>query len=239
MGVAQAVMWHVCNGTTFEQIIARGGSEINPREMVLAARFLRAVDSNAKLTGFDVGRVFVTIAAEPTTAKIVAHLSQELKGIRILGMPVEVVAKGKVPRGRAPMLHLDVKLAGDDGAVSTGKVSIQAGGGIDAVVWSKLGQAQFEVPVSLKDLDAVGLAQAVDRAVASTLVLAKVEKQFSVWEIQNRLPFTLTNVTIRTGTSSTVPLVNISGLGIGPGRSVRTVLPAPGGSIERVELNGL
>ncbi len=239
MGVAQAVMWHVCNGTTFEQMIARGGSEINPREMVLAARFLRALDSNSKLTGFDAGRVFITIAAEPMTSQLVAHLSHELKEMHILGVPVEVVAKGKVPRGRAPMLQLDVKLAGGDETVSTGKVTMQAGEGMDTVVWSKLGQAQFKEQVSLKRLSAAELARVVDRAVASTLVVARPENPLSRWEIHNRLPFSLTNMTIRTGASPSARLVDVPGLGIGPGRTARTVLPAPDGSIDRLELNGL
>ena len=57
--------------------------------------------------------------------------------------------------------------------------------------------------------------------------------------IENRLPFTVANLTIKAGNSTGAPLLSLSGLGVGPGRSGLTTIPAANGSVDRVELNGL
>jgi len=63
-GVAQAVMWRVCNDLTFEAMASQAGKVINEHEIALAARFIEALDGS---TGSDMvdartlteGRVFV------------------------------------------------------------------------------------------------------------------------------------------------------------------------------------
>ena len=82
----------------------------------------------------------------------------------------------------------------------------------------------------------------LDRAVSSAFVSAKVAKRSSnstTLKIENRLPFTLSNVSIKAGNSAGSPLVTLTGLGVGPGRSGLATIPAANGSVDRVGLNGL
>ncbi len=44
-GVAQAVMWRVCNDVTFEAMLAQRSNIMNPYEIALAARLVDALDS--------------------------------------------------------------------------------------------------------------------------------------------------------------------------------------------------
>src|SRR5271166_3849549 len=72
-GVAQAVMWRVCNDLTFEAMASQAGKVINEHEIALAARFIEALDGS---TGSDLvdartlteGRVFVMIQGEGALA---------------------------------------------------------------------------------------------------------------------------------------------------------------------------
>ncbi len=45
-GVAQATMWHLCNGVPFEFIGSSQGKVVNVHEVALAARFVAAVDAS-------------------------------------------------------------------------------------------------------------------------------------------------------------------------------------------------
>src|SRR5205814_1701553 len=91
-------------------------------------------------------------------------------------------------------------------------------------------------------LDGPGLARALDHALASAFVTVKVVQRgasSTSLRVENRLPFTLANVRIKASGSSGAPAVAFPGLGIGPARSAKTSIQASGGTIDRVELNGL
>ena len=241
-GMAQATMWRVCNGITFGEMLAKADKIINPAEIALAAQFVRALESGQDLAETRSARVFLSIDGSPADAKDVARLVRELDGLRILGLPVHVLARGEVPNAPAPVLHLAVNLAGDRSQATRGKVMVQVGEGIDSVEWSTLGTARLEDLSLVTSLDAVSLAGAIDRAVGSTFVTAKVAKRSAngtTLEIRNRLPFTVANVTVKAGASANSPLVAVAGIGVGPGRSGQTTVAASMGTVERVELNGL
>ena len=69
LGVAQSVMWRVCNDLSFEAMLEQGGKVMNSHEVALAARFVEALDSSSAsdlvdpstLTG---GRIFVRVRGE-------------------------------------------------------------------------------------------------------------------------------------------------------------------------------
>ena len=95
---------------------------------------------------------------------------------------------------------------------------------------------------AVSDLDPASLARALDHAVGSAFVTAKVSRRSagsSTLRIENRLPFTVANLTVKAGASSGAPLVTLSGVGVGPGRNGMATIPAAAGSVDRVELNGL
>jgi hypothetical protein len=59
-------------------------------------------------------------------------------------------------------------------------------------------------------------------------------------KVENRLPFTITNLVVRAGTSSGAPPVSFECVGVGPARSALLPLQAATASlVEHVELNGL
>ena len=240
-GMAQAAMWRVCNNISFDEMLSRGDKMINPNEVALAARFVKAIDTGSEADAA-ANRIFLSIGGEASSSKDVARLSRELEGLRILGLPVRVVSRSEVPQGSGPILHLGVTLASGDSHETRGKVVVQAGEGIDNLDWTTLGTARFDDLSMVSSLDASSLAQAIDRAVGSTFVTAKVAKRSAngtTLEIKNRLPFTVANVTVKAGASPGAPLVEIAAVGVGPGRNGSTTIPASTGSVERVELNGL
>ena len=240
--MAQATMWQVCNGITFGEMLVKADKIINPAEIALAARFVEALESGRDLTQTQLARIFVSIDGSSADAKDVARLGRELDGLRILGLPVQVLARGEVPIAPAPVLHLGVNLAGDRSQATRGKVVVQVGNGVDSIEWSTLGTARLEDLSLVTSLDAVSLANAIDRSVGSAFVTAKVAKRTAngtTLEIRNRLPFTVANVTVKAGASANSPMVDIAGIGVGPGRSGQAIVAASIGSVERVELNGL
>ena len=242
-GVAQAAMWRVCNEISFEEMLSRGEKVMNSAEVALATRFLKAIDSGADVAAaLDSARIFVSLEGNADASKDIARLARDLDGLRVLGLPVRVLAAGEVPQAAASMIHLGVSLGSTASGESRGKVVVQVGEGIDNLDWSNLGSARFDDLATSSSLDAASLARALDEAVASTFVTAKVSKRSAngtTLEIRNRLPFTVANVTVKAGNSPNSPLIDVPTIGIGPGRTGSATIPAAMGTISRVELNGL
>ncbi len=193
-GMAQATMWRICNNISFDEMLNRGDKVINPFEVALAARFVKAVDSGADLADTGSARLFVSIAGDANAAKDVARLAKELEGSRILGLPIVVLNRGDVPRATAPVIHLGVTLAAGDSHETRGKVVVQVSEGIETQNWSTVGTARFDEQAMLDGFDSASLARAIDRAVGSTFVTARVAKRSAngtTLEIRNRLPFTV------------------------------------------------
>src|SRR5437763_672055 len=88
-GVAQATMWHVCNGMSFDQIARQSVKLINSHELAQAARFVEAVDLASSdvvdADYFQQGRILVRVSGEGLTAKDAKRLSGELDGVRMMG----------------------------------------------------------------------------------------------------------------------------------------------------------
>jgi len=246
-GTAQAAMWRVCNNVPFELMLSRGDKTVNPAEVALASRFVDALDQGSDLVDpayVAEARVFLSIEADGLLAKDAKRLAAAVDGLRVLGLPVRVIAPGEAPKASGPTLHLGLTLVpGQAGAGETrGRVVVQSASGLGESGWATLGQVNFKEVSAASAIDGGSLARAIDHAVGSAFVTAKVAKRSTngtTLRIENRLPFTLAGVTVKAGNSSGSPLVGLSAIGVGPGRSGLATIPASTGSIDRVELNGL
>ena len=243
--VAQAAMWRVCNGVPFKVMAAKHSKAMNVHEIALAARFVEALDASGSSELVDPAylteaRLFVQIEGEGPLAADAKRLGDGLDGLRLMGLPVRVVDGDEGPKASAPAMLLKVTLTGTTAGETRGKVlALHAA---TAGNWQTLGKTSFVGGSTAGVLDAPALAKALDHAVASQFVSAKPvrrTKGSTVLKVENRLPFTLAHVMVKTGESSGAPIVTIEGLGVGPARSAVASIQAATGVIERVELNGL
>ena len=245
-GTAQAAMWRVCNNVPFDLMLTKGEKLINPAEVALASRFLEALDQSGDAIDpayLSEARLFVTVEGDGLAAKDAKRLASELEGVKILGLPARVCSSGEAPRAASPALHLGIRLAVAENGETRGRVVVQSSVGLGAANdWSTLGQVGFRPMTAPAALDAATLAGALDRSVGSAFVTSKVARRSATGttlRIENRLPFTLANLTVKSGTSAGSPIVTLTGLGVGPGRSGLATIPAANGSVDKVELNGL
>jgi hypothetical protein len=244
-GMAQAAMWRICNDVPFEMMLSQGSKVVNPAEVALAARFLEILDRSSETVDpayLTDARLFVTIEGEGLLAKDARRLSASIEGLRVLGLPVHVTALGEVPKTLGPALHLGISLSMTQAGETRGRIVIQAANGLDGGNdWSSLGQVSFKEPAA-SALDGVSLARTLDHAVSAGFVSAKVSRKSTgstTLKIENRLPFTLNNLTVKTGNTAEAGSFTLSGLGVGPNRTGLATIPAAGASVDRVELNGL
>ncbi len=245
-GTAQAAMWRVCNNIPFEVMLSRGDKIMNAYEVALASRFVDALDQSADSLDpayLSEARLFVTVEGDGLAAKDAKRLGAALEGLHVLGLPVRLCLPGEAPRVLSPALHLGIKLSTSQTGETRGRVVAHVANGLgDTNDWSSLGQVNFKEPVSLAALDAPSLAEALDRSVGSAFVTARVSRRTAgstTLRIENRLPFTVANLTIKAGGSVGSPMLTLTGLGVGPGRSGLATIPAANGSVDKVELNGL
>ena len=245
-GTAQAAMWRICNNIPFETMLAKGDKVVNPAEVALASRFVEAIDAQGselvELAYLAEARIFVSIEGEGMLGKDARRLASSLDGLRILGLPVRVTAVGEAPKASSPALHLGVTLLSGPSGETRGHIVVQAASGIGEPSWNTLGMATFKDASNASALDAGSLARDLDHAVASAFVSTKVARRSqgsTTLRVENRLPFTLAHLTIKAGTSSGAPMVDLGAVGVGPGRTGMVTIPAANGSIDRVELNGL
>ena len=227
-------------------MLDRGDKVINPYEVALASRFLEALDLSSDAIDpayLSEARLFVTVDGEGLAAKDAKRLAAALEGLRVLGLPVRLTSPGEAPKTASPALHLGVRLVAAENGETRGRVVVQAATGLGmAEDWSTLGQVNFKEASAIAALDAPSLAIALDHAVGSAFVTAKVARRSTgntTLRIENRLPFTITNLTLKAGSSEGSPMLTLSGLGVGPGRTGLATIPAANGSVDRVELNGL
>ena len=109
-GVAQAVMWRVCNDLPFETMAEQAGKVMNRHEIALAARFVEALDASTSgelvdPSALSSGRVSSSrceakgrSAAKPSASK------GQLDGLRLLGLPLQVVDSEGLPTASAPAI---------------------------------------------------------------------------------------------------------------------------------------
>jgi len=244
-GVAQAAMWRVCNDVPFETMASQGKRIMNSHEIALASRFVDALDASASSdlvdpSYFTQGRIFVQVAGEKSSGENIRRVSDQLEGLRLFGLPVRVVASNEIPTASAPALFLKVTLDDSEKGEIRGRILVSSCQQADR--WSTLGKATFSREGSIESFDGVALAKSLDRAMASAFVTVKTAKRSAnstTLKVENRLPFTLAGLTVKTGTSAGAPSVPFEGMGIGPVRSSFVQIQAPSAVVESVQFNGL
>lgn len=244
-GVAQAVMWRVCNDLPFETMLAEAGKVMNEQEIALASHFVAAVDGSTSGDLVDPsalvdGLVFVRISGEGALAKEAQRLSEQLENHRLLGLPIRVVTDAEPPSTTGPALFVRISVTDSQIGETRGRIAVSSCS--MSGQWMPLGKTVFQDGSSLAVLDGDALSRAVDRALASAFVSVKPARRTvgsTTLKVDNRLPFTLTNVVVKAGTSAGAPSVPIEAIGVGPARSTLLPIQAATATIERVELNGL
>jgi len=244
-GVAQAAMWRVFNDVPFELMRAQASKVLNKHEVALAARFVEALDASGASDVIDPSylaesRLFVRVQAEGELAAEANRLQEALDGLHLMGLPLRVVRDKEAPTAAAPALFLNVILTSSQAGETRGRVVVSRSSQQDG--WQPLGKTSFTEGSTVTVLDGPGLARALDHAMASTFVAVKVARKgpsSTLLKVENRLPFTLANVTIKAGPSSGAPAEPFKALGIGPARTGQVSVQAASGTIDRIELNGL
>jgi hypothetical protein len=245
-GVAQAVMWHVCNDLSFDEMAAQAGKVMNLQQIALAARFVSDLDASTSGELVDPAavtnnRIFVQLLGEGPLQADARRLSRQFESVRLLGMPVRLVDSDQLPNTGAPALFLRVVLTDSQTGQTNGRII--ASSCSESNSWLPIGKTTFRDTSSVSVLDAPTLARAIDRAVASTFVTVKPAHRSvgsTTLRVENRLPFTVTGLAVKAGTSAGSPAVPFQGVGVGPNRWVLLPIQAATASlVERVEVNGL
>jgi hypothetical protein len=244
-GVAQAVMWRVCNDLPFETMAAEAGKVMNESEIALAARFVDAVDAETDAdlvdtTSLTDGRIFVRVQAEGALARDAKRLNEQLQNYRLLGLPVRALKDEQLPAASGPALYIRILLTDSKIGETKGRLLVSSCATADK--WVPLGKAAFQDSSSLAVLDGETLARSLDRTLASTFVTVKPAHRVvgsTTLKVENRLPFTLQSVSVKAGNSAGAPTVPFQAIGVGPLRSALLPIQAISGTIDRVELNGL
>jgi hypothetical protein len=238
-------MWNVFNGMSFEQIATEAARYVNLHEITLAARFVHALDASgpAELVEpvyFNQGRVLVRVQGAGSLAKVAKRLNEELDGQRLLGLPVRVVDEIPPSDGNVSSLMLDIDFTGANARQTNARVTVRHAGLVGG--WRLLGSPQFKITTPPDKLDVATISTAVTRAIGSTFVTVRpIGKNpgMNTFRIENRLPFTLSGLELRTSRSEDAGTVLLPRLGLGPVRTVQTSAPAAMGFVEKIELNGL
>lgn len=245
-GVAQAAMWRICNDVAFDEMASRDGKLLNEQELALAARFVEAVDAGgsdelvdpASLTE---GRIFVSVEAEGSSVRgEAARLAEKLGGLRLFGLPITLVEGDETPTASAPALFVKLALSESQAGEALGRM--QVGSALADDQWRPLGKVTFRDHSSLAVLDAQSLAALMEHELATSFVTVKAAKRTATsttLRVDNRLPFTVSGLSLRAGTSAGSPLVPFEGVGIGPARSAMLPIQAGQAQIAGVALNGL
>jgi hypothetical protein len=244
-GVAQAAMWRVCNDVPFELMRAQASKVLNQHEVALAARFVEALDASGESDVIDPSylaesRLFIRVQAEGGLAAEANRLQEALEGLHLMGLPLRVVRDKEAPTAAVPALFLNVTLTASQAGETRGRVVVSRASQQDG--WQPLGKTSFTEGSTVTVLDGPGLARALDHAMATAFVSVKVARKgasSTLLKVENRLPFTLANVSIKAGPSSGAPAEPFKALGIGPARTGQVSIQAAGGTIDRIELNGL
>ena len=246
LGVAQSVMWRVCNDLPFEAMVEQGGKVMNTHEIALAARFVDALDASSTGELVDPSalasaRIFVKVRGDATLDAEARRLNGQLDGLRLLGLPLQIVESEELPTASAPAIFLNVILTDARNGETRGAI-VASTCSVDSS-WLPLGKVAFRDNSSIKVLDGATLSKAVDRAIAGAFVTVKPARRTlgtTTLKVENRLPFTIINLVVRAGTSSGAPPVAFEGVGVGPARSALLPIQAATASlVERVEINGL
>jgi hypothetical protein len=244
-GVAQAVMWRVCNDVPFAVMVQQQTKTINVHEALLASRFVEAVDATGSNELVDPaylqdGRLFVRVVGEGALAKQAERLSREMEGLKVLGLPVRVVTTLDNEPVSAPAMLVNVVLTGAQTGETRCKLVLQQADASGR--WAPLGKTSFVEGSTVSVLNGLALARAVDRSVSSTYVTIKPARRAvgtTTFKVENRLPFTLSRISVKAGNSAGAPTVDLNGLGVAPARAALVPVQTPSATVEHAEFNGL
>jgi hypothetical protein len=246
-GVAQATMWHLCNGVPFEFLGSSKGKVVNVHEVALAARFVAAVDASGGSELVDPSyltesRVIISVSGDGPLDRDAQRLEAAMEGLRLLGLPVRVLdrSSSEPPPAAAPALWVKVLLTHSAAGETRGRIFLDRS--LSGGDWVPLGKTTFSDGSAASVLDATSLLKNLDHAIATAFVTVKPARHgvgSTTLKIDNHLPFTLAGVVVKAGGSSSQPKVELKGLGVGPARSVLAPIQAAGGAVDHVELNGL
>jgi len=239
-GVAQAAMWNVCNGMTFDQLATQNVKAINGAELNQAMRFVEALDASTSgdlvdPAYFRQGRVLVRLTGNGLLAKDAKRLREALDGVDLMGLPIKVVDDLETAGLRPGSLLLGVVLTSTKPGQTTAKVSVNSVGSA-----SSMGLVDVRSASASSDLTADVFASDLQHALARAFVSVTPTRRSpgsTTFKITNRLPMTIANVTLKAGKAGDP--VTLDGLGIGPFRSATSPIPAATAVVDSVELNGL
>ncbi len=175
-GVAQAVMWRVCNDLTFEAMAAQASKVINEYEIALAARFIGVLDETADAVLVDPralseNRMFVKIQGEGALISEAERLSRQVESCRLLGLAAQAVDDDQPPSAPAA-LFINVVLSDSKHGDTQGRIMVSYS--LTADQWVPLGKATFRDTSSVSMLDGKALAQIIDRAIGASFVTVKL-----------------------------------------------------------------
>ena len=158
--VAQAAMWHVCNGMSLDQLARQDVVAFNAHELAQAARFIEALDtSSSDLVDpayFQNGRLVVRLGGEGLTAKDAKRLAGELDGVRMIGLPVKVVADLDNLEARPGTVLLTAAIVASKPGMTSTRVTVRAASANGE--WQPLGQFDARSASAVSDLKAADLA---------------------------------------------------------------------------------
>jgi hypothetical protein len=242
--VAQAVVWNVFNGLSFDAMAAKTSKILNVHELALASKFVDTLDEThdggdlVSASDLQTGRILVRVTAEGEGARGAEALAAKLDGSQVMGLPVQVVEVQPKAESLQSAIYIEVAVTALTPSHAAGELRVQSraprGG------WKSLGKASFET--SQQYMPETGLADAIDRAMAESFIRVKTVKKapgLTTVSVENRLPLTIAGLTLRTGSDSQAGSLPIDGLGLGPARTTSVKLPAPTARVERVSFNGL
>ena len=241
-GVAQATMWNVCNGMSFEQIAGQSVKTINAAELAQAVRFVEALDGSptdiVEPSYFQQGRMLVHVSGDSSVAKDVARINGDLGSVRMMGLPVSSVESEDDLVPRPGTLFVNAQLSAKKPGSTLVRVSIR---GVTAFGdWKSFGQFDTKLDGSSTDLSAEAFASDLGKAIARNFVSATVVKRSTgstTVRVANRLPMTISDLTLKAGKAGDV--VGFEAVGIGPMRNATVTLPAASAVVDGVILNGL
>ncbi len=241
--VAQATMWHVANGMTWEQLARNTVKPVNAFELAQAARFVEAVDGSSSSEIVDPAyfrnnRILVRVLGEGPLTKDARRFGSELEGVKVLGLPAHMAQDGTEGFEKAGTILLTVNLVPSKPGQAAAKVTLRHASALGG--WDNLGSAGLQSASDLSKMTPEDFAAELDRAVSRafvTVVPARRSAGMTTMKITNRLPMTIATVTLKAGKAEDT--VRTEALGIGPMRHAFVPIPAATATIDRVDLNGL
>ncbi len=240
--VAQAAMWNVCNGLSFEQLATQKIVPFNASELAQAARFVDAVDTSStdlvEPSYFQHGRIALIVQGEGLMAKDAKRLTAEIEDARLMGLPIRIVSDEESVEPRAGTIFLNAIIVASKPNQTTIRVTART-----ATVsgqWVSLGQFDMKSGTAVNDLKVGEFTADLGKGMAKAFVIVTVVRHVpgaTIVKITNRLPMTIANLTLKAGKAGDT--VAIESLGVGPNRSATASVAAASAVIDTVELNGL